>query len=104
VFSKTLKQATWRNSLLLNGNIAEEMRRIKQQPGKNIWLVGSVSIAQTLMANDLIDEYRLFVNPVLLGEGRALFRTLDAPQSLDLQEVQRFQNGVIGMRYTSRQT
>ena len=86
VFSKTLDLAewgTWNNAHLLQGDMAEETERLKQQPGGNNFIFGSGSIVSALTRLGLVDEYRLFVNPVVLGSGRPLFT--DFPQSFKLQ-------------------
>ena len=72
VFSKTLESVAW-NARLVKENIAEEVTRLKQQPGKDIVIFGGADIASTFMQHDLIDEYQLIVNPVVLGSGKPLF-------------------------------
>lgn len=74
VASRTLKEVTWQNSTLLNGNVVEAVRNLKQSPGKNIAVLGSGELVQSLMANNLIDEYGLIVSPIVLGGGKRLFR------------------------------
>ncbi len=74
VVSTTLKDASaWKNSTLINSNVAEAIRTLKQQPGKDILLDGSSVLHQTLVENDLVDEYRLHVYPLVLGNGKRLF-------------------------------
>ena len=75
VFSNTLKDVEWKNTRLTNGNIKEEVLKLKQQPGKNI-LVGSPGIIRTLMEPGLIDEYQLSVQPIVLGNGLPLFKNI----------------------------
>jgi dihydrofolate reductase len=75
VFSKTLKMVEWNNTRLIKDNIAEEISKLKQQPGKDLVIFGSPGLAQTFIQLDLIDEYRLTVNPVVLGSGIPLFKT-----------------------------
>lgn len=99
VVSTTLKDASaWRNSTLIRGNIAEEVRRIKQQPGKNILLDGSSVLAPLLAENGLVDEYALHVYPIVLGGGKSIF-----PQgtrlNLKLVEATPLPTGVVYMRY-----
>jgi dihydrofolate reductase len=75
VASTTLQEPLeWSNSTLLKGDIAEEVTKLKKQPGKHLQVIGSGDFAQTLMQNDLVDEYRLMVHPVVLGNGKRLFR------------------------------
>ena len=97
VFSKTLKQVGW-NSRLVSGNIAEEVNRLKAQPGKDM-SVGGAGLAATFMQLGLIDEYQLFVNPVILGDGMPFFPALDNPINLRLIETRRFSSGVVYLRY-----
>ncbi len=74
VVSTTLKSASaWRNSTLINGNVPEAIRDLKQQPGRDILVDGSSVLNQTLVENDLVDEYRLHVYPLVLGNGKRLF-------------------------------
>jgi dihydrofolate reductase len=74
VVSTTLKSASlWRNSTIINGDVVEEVRKLKQQPGQNIVLDGSSVLVHTLIENDLVDEYSLHVYPLVLGGGKKLF-------------------------------
>src|SRR5258708_23875943 len=77
VFSRTLEKAEWNNSRLVKDNIAEEVAKLKQEPGKDIMIYGSASIVQTLMNHGLIDEYQLLVHPVVLGSGKPLFKNIN---------------------------
>ena len=77
VFSKTLDKVEWKNSRLAKGNVEEEIARLKEQPGRDIALFGSADLASTLMRLRLIDEYRIFVNPVVLGRGNPMFKNVD---------------------------
>ncbi len=73
VVSTTLETVEWQNSTLIKGNVMEEIAALKQQPGKNISISGSGQLVHALMQHDLIDEYRLLVYPVILGQGKRLF-------------------------------
>src|SRR3990172_7478496 len=73
VFSRTLDKIEWKNSRLVKDNIAEEVARLKQQPGRDLAIFGSSDLAATLMRLGLIYEFRIFVNPVVLGRGKRLF-------------------------------
>ena len=99
VFSKTLKSVAWKNTVIIHDNIAEEMKRIKAQAGQDMWMLGSPTLAREFMRSDLIDEYRLNVNPVVLGKGMPLFAGLDKPINLKLLEAKTYKCGVVGMRY-----
>lgn len=97
VFSKTLDQVGW-NSKLVRGNIAEEVDRLKEQPGKDL-SVGGAELASTFTELDLIDEYWLYVHPVLLGGGKPMFRPLHDKINLRLLETRIFGSGVVLLRY-----
>jgi dihydrofolate reductase len=100
VVSTTLTTASaWRNSTLISSNVVEEIRNLKAQPGKNIVTDGSSVLVHTLVENDLIDEYSLFVYPIVLGSGKKIF-----PQGKNVQlrliEAKPLPTGVVLMRYT----
>jgi dihydrofolate reductase len=99
VVSATLEEVNWNNSSLIKGNIAEEVSRLKQQPGKDILVFGSCSLAQTLMELDLVDEYRLMVFPVVLGSGKRLFGDGVEKKVLKLTDTKTFGSGVIVQTY-----
>jgi dihydrofolate reductase len=99
VISKSLDQIDWGNSILIHDHILEAMTEIKQQPGKDIFLVGSISIAQELMRLGLIDEYWINVNPVVLGSGAPLFGGLEQTLRLNLVKSQTFDCGVVALQY-----
>ena len=100
VVSTTLTStAAWRNSTLINGNVVEEVRALKAQPGKNIVIDGSSVLVHTLAQNDLIDEYRLIVYPLVLGGGKKVFA--DGVQfNLRLVEARPVPSGVVLTHYT----
>jgi dihydrofolate reductase len=75
IFSKTLERADWTESRIVDGDLAEEIGRLREEPGKEILAHGGASFAQSLVRADLIDEYRLIVHPVALGDGTPLFTT-----------------------------
>jgi dihydrofolate reductase len=99
VVSTTLTSTqAWRNSTLISSNVAEEVRKIKQEPGKNILMDGSSVLARTLIENDLVDEYALHVYPVVLGSGKRLFPE-GKRLNLTLVESQMLPTGVVFQRY-----
>jgi dihydrofolate reductase len=99
VVSKTLKSAEgWRDSHIISGNVIEEIRNLKNQPGKNIILDGSSVLVHHLIENDLVDEFSLHVYPLVLGDGKRLFPT-GKPVNLKLIESIALSTGVIYQRY-----
>lgn len=98
VVSTTLDEATWNNSVLIKDNVVEEIRRLKQGDGQDITVHGSAMLVQTLMANDLVDRYRLLVYPVVLGEGKRLFQA-GTTATLKLVESRSFRSGVTALIY-----
>jgi dihydrofolate reductase len=99
VATRTLSEATWAGTTLLTGDIVEEVGRLKGQPGRELQVHGSGDLLQTLMANDLVDEYRLFVYPVVVGSGRRLFGDGAPPRTLSLTEQTRTSTGVAVLTY-----
>jgi dihydrofolate reductase len=102
VVSRTLDRIEWngaQNTVLIKDNIAEEINKLKQQPGKDIWFLGSVGLAQTFMQLDLIDEYRININPTVLGRGKPLFAGVTRHFPLSLLESRTLKSGVVALRY-----
>ena len=97
VFSNTLKEVAW-NSQLFKGDIATEVNKLKAQPGGTL-TVGGAGLAATFMQLDLIDEYSVYIYPILLGGGKRMFGPLDQPVPLRLVETRPFNEGVMLMRY-----
>jgi dihydrofolate reductase len=88
VVSRSLERVTWNNSSLIKGDVVAELRKLRQQPGRTLHTWGSTELLQTLLKNDLIDELRLFVFPVVLGSGKRLFASGAVPVALtQLQSV-----------------
>ncbi|RPH35994.1 dihydrofolate reductase [bacterium] len=100
VVSTTLDKAEWNNSTLIRSNIPEEVARLKQQPGSGIISVtGSGKLAQTLMKHNLIDEYVLWINPIVLGSGKRLFENEVAPSNLKLVDSKTTGSSVVVLTY-----
>ncbi len=99
VFSTTLKKVYWNNSRLVKDHISEEVQRLKRQPGMDMIMWGGVGIVSSFVKLNLIDEYRIFVSPVVIGRGKPLFREALQQQQLRLLEVRPFSNGVVLCRY-----
>ena len=99
VFSKTMKTAEWNNTIVINDNIAEEINKLKQQPGKDLVIFGSPGLAHSFMELDLIDEYQLTINPVILGSGIPAFQDFKNKTNLKLVKATPFKSGVVGLHY-----
>ncbi len=102
VFSKTLEHIQG-NATLSRRNIVEDIARLKAEPGKDM-SVGGATIAATLRQFDLIDEYQLFIHPVVLGSGSPMFPALDHKIDLQLVETRTFSSGVVFLRYQRDKT
>lgn len=99
VASRTLESVAWNNSTLLTGDVADAVARLKEQPGRELQVHGSGDLIQTLMRHDLVDEYRLWFYPVVLGSGRRLFRDGIVPRSLRLLDSKTTSTGVLVSTY-----
>src|SRR5207248_6880384 len=97
VFSRTLDHADW-NAIVVRDVVPEEIESLKAQPGGDMAL-GGADLAAAFMDHDLIDEYRLYVHPVVIGRGKPLFHPSDARVQLRLIETRTFGNGVVLLRY-----
>ncbi|MFB8087129.1 dihydrofolate reductase family protein [Streptomyces sp. NPDC055992] len=95
VASRTLTSLDWQNSTLLEGDTAEAVRRLKATEGRNINVVGSGDLAQTLMRDDLVDEYRLTIHPVIIGTGKRLFADGAIPTALEPVSVTATKGGTV---------
>jgi len=99
VASRTLDRVDWDNSSLIAGDVAEAVAELKRRPGSEIHVHGSGELIQTLMAHDLVDEYRLRIFPVLLGTGKRLFAGGTAPTGLELVDTATTATGVVMQTY-----
>jgi dihydrofolate reductase len=98
VVSTTLEEPLeWNNSTLIEGDVAEEIVRLKQQPGETITILGSGTLVLSLLRGDLIDELRLMVHPLIVGGGKRLFE--DGRQALELVDSKTFGTGVVYLAY-----
>lgn len=99
VFSRTLEKVTWENARLMNGDVATEVRKLKQRAGPDIVILGSGSIISQLTQARLIDGYQIVVNPVVVGGGRTLFQGVADKVRLNLIKTRSFRNGNVVMWY-----
>jgi dihydrofolate reductase len=93
VFSRTLERAEWPDSRIARGDLAEEIAELKRQPGKDMIAWGGAAFAQSLTRLGLVDEYRLVLQPLALGDGLPLFKGLTAPLRLELVDAQTYSTG-----------
>jgi dihydrofolate reductase len=100
VVSRILEEPLeWSNSTLIKGNVAEVITRLKRQPGKDIGITGSVTLVQSLLQEDLLDELGLMVHPVVVGSGKRLFEEGGDPKGLKLVDSKTFSTGVVYLTY-----
>jgi dihydrofolate reductase len=100
VVSATLEEPlSWDNSQLIKGDVAEEVTKLKQEPGNELQVIGSGELVQTLMDHDLVDEYRLMITPLVLGTGKRLFRDGRPRTGLRLVESKTSSTGVLIATY-----
>jgi dihydrofolate reductase len=99
VASTTLTSVEWQNSTLIEGDVVEALKRLKEQPGKAISITGSPTLVRSLLRAGVLDELRLLVHPIVVGHGKRLFETEDQPIPLRLVEARTFTTGVQAMTY-----
>lgn len=106
VFSRTLKKADWNNTELIRDDVEDKISSLKRESGKEIAILGSANLAASLIRAGLIDEYRIMVNPVILGSGVPLFKSLDENLRLKLVKTKTFKSGNVLLYYVpeSKQT
>ena len=99
VFSTTMDQASWSNTTLFRGDLATEVRKLKQEPGPNIVIMGSGSLVAQLAEAGLIDEYQIVLNPLVVGSGRTLFEGVKRKLPMKLARSRAFDNGNVMLFY-----
>jgi len=99
VFSTTMESADWNNTTLVKENLTEAVMKIKQQPGEEVLIFGSPRLTHSLAKLGLIDQYHMNLNPVVLGKGMPLFAPDNGTTKLNLLKSERFECGVLGLRY-----
>lgn len=104
VFTKTLNYTdtpvtAWQNTDLAKGDIVEEINKLKNQKGKDVYACGGVTFVSALVEHELIDDYYLFINPTAIGQGRGIFGRLKGYQNLSLVEAKAFDCGIVVMHY-----
>ena len=105
VVSTTLEEPLeWQNSTLIGDNVAEEISRLKEQPGKDISISGSPTLVRSLLEEDLLDELRLMVHPIVVGSGKRLFEDGGDQKALELLDSKIFSTGVVYLSYQPAQS
>jgi dihydrofolate reductase len=99
VFSKTLKEVEWNNTKLIKDNIPEEILKLKQQAGKDIIVFGSANLLSALINLDVVDEFRMMINPLILGKGNSLFQNINDTIKLGLVKATPFKSGNVLLYY-----
>ena len=99
VFSNTLTEVR-PGEILVRGDIEKEVKRIKQEPAKDIWLFGGANLTSTLLNLDLVDEIGVAVHPIILGSGKPLFQDIPRRVELELQDTKTYSSGLVSLTYT----
>ena len=100
VFSKTMKKSIWHHSVYATGDPNQEIKRLKEQKGKDMILFGSASLASTFIHSGMVDEYHLWIHPVILGSGKPIFSHLEKQMNLTLKDSVSFESGVVANYYS----
>lgn len=99
VFSNTLAKPAWNNSTVIKGNVEDEITALKKLPGRDVIVYGSGKLVSALMHGGLVDDYQLWVHPVVLGKGKPLFSNLNKKHEMTFHGTRTFRSGVILMQY-----
>lgn len=102
IFSSSIQSTGWEHATIQTGDLKQCIQQLKQQPGKNIQIVGGGKFASAVMNTGLVDEYRLLVNPVILGSGQSLYDHLKLRLELDCTQTALMDNGVVILTYRQR--
>ncbi|MCC8425378.1 dihydrofolate reductase family protein [Mucilaginibacter sp. UR6-11] len=100
VFSKTLRESGWENTVIATGDIAEEVKKLKAAEGGDIITYGGAGFASALIKAGLVDEYHLFINPAAIGNGIPIFKMLDKKLGFELAKIRAFEVGIVALHYT----
>ena len=99
VFTKSVKENKWKNTKLANGNLVEEIKKLKKKKGGDIIVYGGGNFVRSLIKANLIDEYYLCVNPIILGKGYSIFKGVETPLQLELTSSKSFKCGIVVNKY-----
>lgn len=101
VFSRSLKSAEWYNTTIIRENASAEIKKLKDQGGKDIFVFGSANLSETFINDNLFDEYRICIAPVILGNGRPLFKQGLDTKTLSLASTQQLSTGGMVLKYSN---
>lgn len=104
VFTRTLDASPWPHTTLAKGSLTGEVNHLKAAKGRDLIVYGGVTFVSALMARDLIDEYHLFIHPVVIGAGMRIFDQFPARKRFQMESARTFENGVVGLVYKPRKT
>lgn len=99
VFTKTLDESPWANTVLAKGDLVTEITNLKQQPGSDLIAYGGATFVSSLIKHGLIDDFHLFINPAAIGNGMPIFKELDSQQKLTLVKATSFDCGIVVLHY-----
>jgi len=99
VFTKTLEQSEWNNTILAKGDLSEKINKLKAQDGRDIIVYGGANFVSALIREGLIDEYHLFMNPTAIGKGMSIFKELQKKQNFTLIKSKSFECGIVVLHY-----
>lgn len=99
VFTKTLDQSEWENTVLAKGDLVDEITKLKNQDGNDMIAYGGATFVSALIKQGLIDEYHLFINPTAIGNGLTIFKELDSKRNLTLVKATAFNCGIVVLHY-----
>lgn len=99
VFSKTLQTADWNNTKLITKNAVEEIEKLKEEGNGDMYVFGSANLSETFMNENLFDEYRILIAPLILGKGRPLFKNGISAQNLSLISTEKLSTGGVILKY-----
>jgi len=99
VFSKSLEKAHWDHARVISEGLLDEVKKLKSIPGKDVFIFGSADLSSTLIDHDLIDEFRIMINPLILGNGTPMFQNITAKIDLQLLKTKVFGNGNVLLNY-----
>lgn len=102
VFTKTLVNSIWENTVLARGDLLEEINQLKKRGGQDIIAYGGVTFVSALIRHQLIDEFHLFVNPVVLGKGMTIFKSVESRQNLRFIQAISFDCGIVVLKYEKK--